>query len=200
MRLIKNIFALLAVLMATASCSKDDNPTPEPVVDPVVTPAEAVVGDWFAQVEAGGSIDYVPYDSFAVYLKFQSDGHGLFMQYFLYQGIVVNSMGRETDYTIDADGNITVNIKGTQVQLGQDMRLADDRLTFDIPSHNQYGLTLLKATEQQMQMVGEWGINIDQPDEGGGDDDDGDTMTEVTGDGATGPARARQRGGIEWDE
>lgn len=191
MRLIKNIFALLAVLMATASCSKDDNPTPEPIVDPVVTPAEAVVGDWFAQVEAGGSIDYVPYDAFAVYLKFQSDGHGLFMQYFLYQGIVVKSMGRETDYTIDADGNIIVNIKGTQVQLGQDMRLADGKLTFDIPSHNQYGLTLLKATEQQMQMVGEWGINIDQPDEDGGDDNDDDTMTEVTGDGATGPARAR---------
>ena len=190
MRLIKNIFALLAVLMATASCSKDDNPTPEPIVDPVVTPAEAVVGDWFAQVEAGGSIDYVPYDSFAVYLKFQSDGHGLFMQYFLYQGIVVNSMGRETDYTIDADGNITVNIKGTQVQLGQDMRLADDRLTFDIPSHNQYGLTLLKATEQQMQMVGEWGITIEQWHEASGDDN-GDMMTEVTGDGATGPARAR---------
>ena len=192
MRLIKNIFALLAVLMATASCSKDDNLTPEPVVDPVVTPAEAVVGDWFAQVEAGGSIDYVPHDAFAVYLKFQSDGHGLFMQYFLYQGIVVNSMGRETDYTIDADGNVIVNIKGTQVQLGEKMRLADDRLAFDIPSHNQYGLTLLKATEQQMQMVGEWGINIDQPDEGGGDDNDDDTMTEVTGDGATGPARARK--------
>lgn len=192
MRLIKNIFALLAVLMATASCSKDDNPTPEPVVDPVVTPAEAVVGDWFAQVEAGGSIDYVPYDSFAVYLKFQSDGHGLFMQYFLYQGIVVKSMGRETDYTIDADGNIIVNIKGTQVQLGQDMRLADGKLTFDIPSHNQYDLTLLKATEQQMQMVGEWGINIEPWHEASGDDDDGDTMTEVTGDGATGPARARQ--------
>ena len=190
MRLIKNIFALLAVLMATASCSKDDNPTPEPVVDPVVTPAEAVVGDWFAQVEAGGSIDYVPYDTFAVYLKFQSDGHGLFMQYFLYQGIVVNSMGRETDYTIDADGNITVNIKGTQVQLGQDMRLADDRLTFDIPSHNQYGLTLLKATGQQMQLVNEWGITIEQWHEASGDDN-GDTMTEVTGDGATGPARAR---------
>ena len=189
MRLIKNIFALLAVLMATASCSKDDNPTPEPVVDPVVTPAEAVVGDWFAQVEAGGSIDYVPYDTFAVYLKFQSDGHGLFMQYFLYQGIVVNSMGRETDYTIDADGNITVNIKGTQVQLGQDMRLADDRLTFDIPSHNQYGLTLLKATGQQMQLVNEWGITIEQWHEASGDDN-GDTMTEVTGDGATGPARA----------
>ena len=190
MRLIKNIFALLAVLMATASCSKDDNPTPEPIVDPVVTPAEAVVGDWFAQVEAGGSIDYVPYDAFAVYLKFQSDGHGLFMQYFLYQGIVVNSMGRETDYTIDADGNITVNIKGTQVQLGQDMRLADDRLTFDIPSHNQYGLTLLKATGQQMQLVNEWGITIEQWHEASGDDN-GDTMTEVTGDGATGPARAR---------
>ena len=189
MRLIKNIFALLAVLMATASCSKDDNPTPEPVVDPVVTPAEAVVGDWFAQVEAGGSIDYVPYDSFAVYLKFQSDGHGLFMQYFLYQGIVVNSMGRETDYTIDADGNVIVNIKGTQVQLGQDMRLADDRLTFDIPSHNQYGLTLLKATGQQMQLVNEWGITIEQWHEASGDDN-GDTMTEVTGDGATGPARA----------
>ena len=189
MRLIKNIFALLAVLMATASCSKDDNPTPEPIVDPVVTPAEAVVGDWFAQVEAGGSIDYVPYDTFAVYLKFQSDGHGLFMQYFLYQGIVVNSMGRETDYTIDADGNVIVNIKGTQVQLGQDMRLADGKLTFDIPSHNQYGLTLLKATGQQMQLVNEWGITIEQWHEASGDDN-GDTMTEVTGDGATGPARA----------
>ena len=100
----------------------------------------------------------------------------------------------DTLRTIDSDGNITVNIKGTQVQLGQDMRLADGKLTFDIPSHNQYGLTLLKATEQQMQMVGEWGINIELPDDYGDDnDDDDDTMTEVTGDGATGPARARKR-------
>ena len=181
MRLIKNIFALLAVLMATASCVKEDNP--------VVTPAQAVVGDWFAQVGTGGSIDGMPYDSFAVYLTFQNNGHGIFMQYFLYQGIVMKSMGRETDYTIDADGNISVNIKGTQVQLGQDMRLADGKLTFDIPSHFIYGLALLKATEQQLQLVSEWGINIDQPEEGGGDDDN-DTMTEVTGDGANKPARA----------
>ena len=97
---------------AFASCAtNDDNPTS----DPVVTPAEVVLGEWYGQVMAGGMI-------------------------------------------------------------------SNDKF---------YDLMFERPTEAQQQKIMEWGVIIDQWADIEGDDE-GNTETEVTTNGAEEPGRARQ--------
>ena len=107
---------MLAALLALTSCSDDDNTSP--------TPAKAVLGEWFTQVNTNGVLDGIPYDAYALLVTFQEDGHGLFTQYFLKDGKLVNALGSMTDYTVDSNGNISIVVSEVKVPLGENVRIA----------------------------------------------------------------------------
>ena len=177
------LICMLAAILALTSCSDDDKTSP--------TPAKAVLGEWFTQVNTNGVLDGIPYDAYALLVTFQEDGHGLFLQYFLKDGQLVNALGSMTDYTVDSNGNINIVVSEVKVPIGENVRIADDKLILDMPVHNLHGLTLVHPTETQKQMIKEWDAIIE---EWGGKGDDGNTTsTEVTDEGASEPARVRKR-------
>jgi hypothetical protein len=181
----KWFFMFVAVLLALTSCTNEDNPAPEP------TPAGAVLGEWFTQVNANGVLDEVSYDAYAILVMFQDDGHGLLTQYFLKDGQLVSALGSMTDYTVDSHGNISIVISEVGVPLGKNVRMVDGKLMLDMPDHDLHGLTLTRPTDVQQQVIKAWDLIVE---EWGGKGGDGDTaITEVTTDGANGPGRARQR-------
>ena len=172
---------ILVALLALSSCSDDDNSTP------AVKPAKAVLGEWFTQVKANGVLDGVPYDEYALLVTFQEDGHGSFLQYFLKDGKLVSALGSVTDYTIDNNGKISIVINEVNVPLGENVRLADNKLMLDMPNYDLRGLILLHPTDAQKQMIKEWDAIVE---EWGGKGNDGSTTTtEVTDEGASEPAR-----------
>lgn len=174
---------MLAALLALTSCSDDDNTSP--------TPAKAVLGEWFTQVNTNGVLDGIPYDAYALLVTFQEDGHGLFMQYFLKDGKLVNALGSMTDYTVDSNGNISIVVSEVKVPLGENVHIAGDKLILDMSRFNLRGLTLVHPTDTQKQMIKEWDAIVE---EWGGIGGDGSTTaTEVTDEGASEPARVRNR-------
>ena len=171
---------ILAALLALSSCSDDDN-------TPAVKPAKAVLGEWFTQVKTDGVLDGVPYDEYALLVTFQEDGHGSFLQYFLKDGKLVSALGSFTDYTIDSNGKISIVINEVNVPLGENVRLADNKLMLDMPNYELRGLILLHPTDTQKQMIKEWDAIIEEW--GGKGSGDSDTTAEVTDEGASEPAR-----------
>ncbi|MBR6937480.1 MAG: hypothetical protein IKH63_07945 [Prevotella sp.] len=177
------LICMLAALLALTSCSDDDNTSP--------TPAKAVLGEWFTQVNTNGVLDGIPYDAYALLVTFQEDGHGLFMQYFLKDGKLVNALGSMTDYTVDRNGNISIVVSEVKVPLGENVHIAGDKLILDMSRFNLRGLTLVHPTDTQKQMIKEWDAIVE---EWGGIGGDGSTTaTEVTDEGASEPARVRNR-------
>lgn len=177
------LICMLAALLALTSCSDDDNTSP--------TPAKAVLGEWFTQVNTNGVLDGIPYDAYALLVTFQEDGHGLFMQYFLKDGKLVNALGSMTDYTVDSNGNISIVVSEVKVPLGENVHIAGDKLILDMSRFNLRGLTLVHPTDTQKQMIKEWDAIVE---EWGGIGGDGSTTaTEVTDEGASEPARVRNR-------
>lgn len=177
------LICMLAALLALTSCSDDDNTSP--------IPAKAVLGEWFTQVNTNGVLDGIPYDAYALLVTFQEDGHGLFMQYFLKDGKLVNALGSMTDYTVDSNGNISVVVSEVKVPLGENVHIAGDKLILDMSRFNLRGLTLVHPTDTQKQMIKEWDAIVE---EWGGIGGDGSTTaTEVTDEGASEPARVRNR-------
>ena len=173
---------MLTALFALTSCSDDDT-------TPKVKPAEAILGEWFTQVKTDGVLDGIPYDAYAVMVTFQEDGHGLFMQYFLKDGKLVSALGSMTDYTVDSNGNISIVVSEVKVPLGENVRLADNKLMLDMPRYGLHGLTLVHPTDTQKQMIKEWDAIVE---EWGGKGNDGSTTTtEVTDEGASEPARVK---------
>lgn len=177
------LICMLAALLALTSCSDDDNTSP--------TPTKAVLGEWFTQVNTNGVLDGIPYDAYALLVTFQEDGHGLFMQYFLKDGKLVNALGSMTDYTVDSNGNISIVVSEVKVPLGENVHIAGDKLILDMSRFNLRGLTLVHPTDTQKQMIKEWDAIVE---EWGGIGGDGSTTaTEVTDEGASEPARVRNR-------
>lgn len=177
------LICMLAALLALTSCSDDDNTSP--------TPAKAVLGEWFTQVNTNGVLDGIPYDAYALLVTFQENGHGLFMQYFLKDGKLVNALGSMTDYTVDSNGNISIVVSEVKVPLGENVHIAGDKLILDMSRFNLRGLTLVHPTDTQKQMIKEWDAIVE---EWGGIGGDGSTTaTEVTDEGASEPARVRNR-------
>ena len=177
------LICMLAALLALTSCSDDDNTNP--------TPTKAVLGEWFTQVNTNGVLDGIPYDAYALLVTFQEDGHGLFMQYFLKDGKLVNALGSMTDYTVDSNGNISIVVSEVKVPLGENVHIAGDKLILDMSRFNLRGLTLVHPTDTQKQMIKEWDAIVE---EWGGIGGDGSTTaTEVTDEGASEPARVRNR-------
>ena len=177
------LICMLAALLALTSCSDDDNTSP--------TPAKAVLGEWFTQVNTNGVLDGIPYDAYALLVTFQEDGHGLFTQYFFKDGKLVNALGSMTDYTVDSNGNISIVVSEVKVPLGENVRIAGDKLILDMSRFNLRGLTLVHPTDTQKQMIKEWDAIVE---EWGGIGGDGSTTaTEVTDEGASEPARVRNR-------
>lgn len=177
------LICMLAALLALTSCSDDDNTSP--------TPAKAVLGEWFTQVNTNGVLDGIPYDAYALLVTFQEDGHGLFTQYFLKDGKLVNALGSMTDYTVDSNGNISIVVSEVKVPLGENVHIAGDKLILDMSRINLRGLTLVHPTDTQKQMIKEWDAIVE---EWGGIGGDGSTTaTEVTDEGASEPARVRNR-------
>lgn len=173
------LICMLAALLALTSCSDDDNTSP--------TPAKAVLGEWFTQVNTNGVLDGIPYDAYALLVTFQEDGHGSFLQYFLKDGKLVSALGSVTDYTVDSNGKISIVINEVNVPLGENVRLADDKLMLDMPNYDLRGLILLHPTDAQKQIIKEWDAIVE---EWGGKGNDGSTTsTEVTDEGASEPAR-----------
>ena len=173
---------MLAALFALTSCSDDDT-------TPKVKPAEAILGEWFTQVKTDGVLDGIPYDAYALMVTFQEDGHGLFMQYFLKDGKLVSALGSMTDYTVDSNGNISIVVSEVKVPLGENVRIADNKLMLDMPRYGLHGLTLVHPTDTQKQMIKEWDAIVE---EWGGKGNDGSTtITEVTDEGASEPARVK---------
>lgn len=186
----KNLFiSMLAALLALTSCSVNDLPVPDP--EPVVTPAEAVVGDWFVQVNAGGMFNDVIYDSYVLYIIFQGDGHGFYQQYFLNGGRLVANNGNMIEYAVDDEGNISIFINGTKTQLGDNVHFSDGHVYVDVLYLWLFGLELSNPTEDQQECISEWGIHDDGWQKSD-NEDDGTTKTEVTGEGADEEARAPQ--------
>ena len=173
---------ILAALLALSSCSDDDN-------TPAVKPAKAVLGEWFTQVKTDGVLDGVPYDEYALLVTFQEDGHGSFLQYFLKDGKLVSALGSFTDYTIDSNGKISIVINEVNVPLGENVRLADNKLMLDMPNYDLRGLILLHPTDAQKQMIKEWDAIVEEW--GGKGSGDSDTTAEVTDEGASEPALGR---------
>jgi hypothetical protein len=190
----KYIFiSLLAALCALTSCSVNDLPAPIPEPEPTVTPAEAVIGDWIVQMEAGGIMNDVIYDSYVLYIVFQSDGHGLYQQYFLNGGNLVAHYGNMTDYVVDDEGNISIFVNGSKIQLGDNIHFSDGHVYADVSHLWLYGLELSNLTEDQEFLIFEWGVSDDKWEESGDADDDEDTTnTDVTEEGAEEPPRARK--------
>lgn len=177
------LICMLAALLALTSCSDDDNTSP--------TPAKAVLGEWFTQVNTNGVLDGIPYDAYALLVTFQEDGHGLFTQYFLKDGKLVNALGSMTDYTVDSNGNISIVVSEVKVPLGENVHIAGDKLILDMSRFNLRGLTLVHPTDTHKQMIKEWDSIVE---EWGGIGGDGSTTaTEVTDEGASEPARVRNR-------
>lgn len=177
------LICMLAALLALTSCSDDDNTSP--------TPAKAVLGEWFTQVNTNGVLDGIPYDAYALLVTFQEDGHGLFTQYFFKDGKLVNALGSMTDYTVDRNGNISIVVSEVKVPLGENVHIAGDKLILDMSRFNLRGLTLVHPTDTQKQMIKEWDAIVE---EWGGIGGDGSTTaTEVTDEGASEPARVRNR-------
>ena len=177
------LICMLAALLALTSCSDDDNTSP--------TPAKAVLGEWFTQVNTNGVLDGIPYDAYALLVTFQEDGHGLFTQYFFKDGKLVNALGSMTDYTVDSNGNISIVVSEVKVPLGENVHIAGDKLILDMSRFNLRGLTLVHPTDTQKQMIKEWDSIVE---EWGGIGGDGSaTATEVTDEGASEPARVRNR-------
>lgn len=177
------LICMLAALLALTSCSDDDNTSP--------TPAKAVLGEWFTQVNTNGVLDGIPYDAYALLVTFQEDGHGLFTQYFFKDGKLVNALGSMTDYTVDSNGNISIVVSEVKVPLGENVHIAGDKLILDMSRFNLRGLTLVHPTDTQKQMIKEWDSIVE---EWGGIGGDGSTTaTEVTDEGASEPARVRNR-------
>jgi len=174
------IMGILSTLLALTSCSDDDN-------TPAVKPAKAVLGEWFTQVKANGVLDGVPYDEYALLVTFQEDGHGSFLQYFLKDGKLVSALGSVTDYTVDSNGKISIVINEVNVPLGENVRLADNKLMLDMLNYDLHDLILVHPTDAQKQMIKEWDAIVE---EWGGKGNDGSTTTtEVTDEGASEPAR-----------
>ena len=177
------LICMLAALLALTSCSDDDNTSP--------TPAKAVLGEWFTQVNTNGVLDGIPYDAYALLVTFKEDGHGLFTQYFFKDGKLVNALGSMTDYTVDSNGNISIVVSEVKVPLGENVHIAGDKLILDMSRFNLRGLTLVHPTDTQKQMIKEWDAIVE---EWGGIGGDGSTTaTEVTDEGASEPARVRNR-------
>ena len=177
------LICMLAALLALTSCSDDDNTNP--------TPTKAVLGEWFTQVNTNGVLDGIPYDAYALLVTFQEDGHGLFTQYFFKDGKLVNALGSMTDYTVDSNGNISIVVSEVKVPLGENVHIAGDKLILDMSRFNLRGLTLVHPTDTQKQMIKEWDAIVE---EWGGIGGDGSTTaTEVTDEGASEPARVRNR-------
>ncbi len=177
------LICMLAALLALTSCSDDDNTSP--------TPAKAVLGEWFTQVNTNGVLDGIPYDAYALLVTFQEDGHGLFTQYFFKDGKLVNALGSMTDYTVDSNGNISIVVSEVKVPLGENVHIASDKLILDMSRFNLRGLTLVHPTDTHKQMIKEWDSIVE---EWGGIGGDGSTTaTEVTDEGASEPARVRNR-------
>ena len=177
------LICMLAALLALTSCSDDDNTSP--------TPAKAVLGEWFTQVNTNGVLDGIPYDAYALLVTFQEDGHGLFTQYFFKDGKLVNALGSMTDYTVDSNGIISIVVSEVKVPLGENVHIAGDKLILDMSRFNLRGLTLVHPTDTQKQMIKEWDAIVE---EWGGIGGDGSTTaTEVTDEGASEPARVRNR-------
>lgn len=177
------LICMLAALLTLTSCSDDDNTSP--------TPAKAVLGEWFTQVNTNGVLDGIPYDAYALLVTFQENGHGLFMQYFFKDGKLVNALGSMTDYTVDSNGNISIVVSEVKVPLGENVHIAGDKLILDMSRFNLRGLTLVHPTDTQKQMIKEWDAIVE---EWGGIGGDGSTTaTEVTDEGASEPARVRNR-------
>lgn len=180
---------MLAALLALTSCSKEDNPTPYPIV----TPDKAIIGDWFCRMMAGGMVSNDKfYDNIAILMAFQADGHGLVQQYFLNGDQLVYHLGHSTDYSVNADGIVSIFTAGTNKQLGVDARIVDGKVTVSIPDYFIYDLQLDHPTADQQQLTSEWGVIIDHWQESGGEGDS-DTKTEVTTESADEPGRARLR-------
>ena len=178
--------SILAALLALTSCSDDDNSTS------TMTIAEAVLGEWFTQVNANGTTDDIAYDSYAIFVTFNNDGHGIFKQYFLKNGKLVNVLASETDFTVDSKGNISIVINEVNVPLGENARYAGGRIMLDMPDHDLRGMTLVRPTDSQKQILKEWDAIVEEW--GGKGSDGGTTTTGVTSEGASEPARARKIG------
>ena len=96
-----------------------------------------------------------------------------------------------TDYTVDSNGNISIVVSEVKVPLGENVHIAGDKLILDMSRFNLRGLTLVHPTDTQKQMIKEWDAIVE---EWGGIGGDGSTTaTEVTDEGASEPARVRNR-------
>lgn len=201
-----NILAMLIVaLVATTSCSNndDDNASINPL-------AEKIVGTWLAEYEVEGTltvegearafsriIDVYNFDDVTkvnIWNRYFFSGES--PDPFADLGGGSGSLGK-IDFTSTADGTINVTLIGTDIVKPSDLPLyaplsrllhyGDDTIT--ATGIDGRTITLLRADDEEQQQLLDWNVRLH-----GGYDNNGNAIdTDVTDKNADEPSRVRRR-------
>ena len=207
---------LIIGLLAMTSCSNDDNEAAGPASE---TQMQAVTGHWYVELPISGETDnwrteeegdVTTYDKIdaLIYLDANTDDvivtFGFWGYIYLqdndmvnYGGIDLNEKGNMFSFAMTSDGNITPSqhlANGPKVtNMHYDSQ--KDIITADVDySGHKLSVTFTRPNEELTTRLNEYfDILQEEGIVGGYEDKGGQQKTDVTGDDATEPMRARRR-------
>ena len=194
----KNIVLFCLAMVVFAGCLKDYD---ESTI--IETPAYSVLGQWYAEVPLEGEVEdmldldeMAPYDHVAVVLSMFENTFNSTLLYLYGEELINGNYGMylagEDKYTIDQDGNITV--QNTPEYTGQFKSAKYEKGEIKVKlivREGELSLTFHRPTATQLQQFAEW-MAVIYSGFGYIDDDESQT-THVTDDPAVGPVQARRR-------
>lgn len=209
----KSIFAMLIIaLVAMTSCSNDDNEAAGPASE---TQMQAVTGHWYVELPISGETDNwrteeegdrTDYDHIGalIYLNGYTTSDCWWGYLYLqngdmvnYGGIDLNEKGNMFSFAMNSDGNITPSqhlANGPKVtNMHYDSQ--KDIITADVDySGHKLSVTFTRPTAELTSQLNEYfDILQEEGIVGGYEDKGGQQKTDVSGDDATEPMRARRR-------
>ena len=194
---------LLFGLLAMTSCTNDDNETVNPM-------DKKIVGIWLAEYEVEGTLTLSgegrAYSRVLDVYKFMEERNISTWNRLFFSGDSPDpfaDLGGGSgalgafDFTTTADGNVSITLTGTYLiepsdlpnyaPLARTLHYTDDTIT--ATGIDGRTITLLRADEEDMQLLDEWHVRLN----GGYGDNGYNVVSDVTDDDATEPMRARRR-------
>ena len=209
MKTMKNYMIALLGLLALASCSNDDDEVTGPATEKQM---QEISGHWYAELPISGETenwrteeegDMTTFDKVGVliYLNGYYPDACYWGYIYLQDGDMVNFDGLHRrdeaanfEITMDREGNITTSSHLPDAPQVSNMHYANSLITADVAYHGYtFNITFRHVETKEEQTLKEFYSILQEEGIIGGFADDGDNMkTEVTGDDATEPQRARQ--------
>lgn len=206
----KKILIVALCLLAFTACSDDNEEAAKAVY------RKLIEGEWYSLTYQKGQTENIrlitppteddpfgvapidTYDSFGLRLVFDVNGTGTWSQYFFKGEELINFAGvfyAHFDYTVDADGNITItqsDIDDSGSTLPALTKMRYEEAGFILAEIDSTALLFERPSTRQQDKFVEWQAILDKYHIGA-DEDDGTMTTDVDSESANEPSRLRRK-------